>query len=519
MTTNIFIMLTIFFAALVLLVITLLVLENRGKLRDLERLDKELDKKLQENQQEVEIIADDSAESSETDEANQAEGEQPSAGQQLKVEHQLKQLVQSPQQPQNPQQTELELPFEPIYSFPPDPQQWTDRYRELNRYPWPQPDEAAQAEYEDRAAPDPSSEKFVEAVDWLTEAGTEAIHRQEKFTKFFSSLVPFIEAPRAAGAEAVARVPWRGKSANISRLIGERLLVMAVALSSYGAVKMNSHKKALKNLLDGQWNADGLETPLVYQAIGRLGLLTATDMGSFQEILKTHLIACSPDPEGPRLKRQGQARYHALLLALSSGPEYPFPLDDQQRSRLWVFDEDRPPLAVWEHLLPVLYTLWNYHWSARQNYQATRDLTALLGEWWDSNPPPEDFFDENPGYWEALLICAWAWTPEHPGIWGSLEERFAQIDAENPWLQEVTDCYLGWVEYYRENSRRPEESFHGHRFPPLAWIKPLPSDLIETVSQPSFDFPDSWLAELGQVEWPDIYSLESSYQPSVEVNR
>ncbi len=516
MSANLVVLLIIFFATLILLVTTLVALESRDRLKNLKELDEQIDEKL------ANIVDDESEPDQSEDEQEESEpkklDESGSAKDETSDEPLEIEYVMKPEEAEEPDEDPLELPFEPINTFKPDPDQWTDRYRELNRYPWPTADSAAQSEYEDRSDPDPASKSFEEAVDWLTGAGTEAIHRQNKFVDFFSSLTPFIEDPRSAGAEAVARVPWRAKSANISRLIGERFLVMALALSCYGAVKMNSHSKALKNLLSGQWNADGLETPLVYQAMGRLGLLTATETGTLQEMLKSHLSACLPDREGPVLKRPALARYHALLLALSAGPEYPFPVNEQQRSRLWVPEGERAPLAIWEYLLPVLYALWNYHWHSQAEYDPVRDLTGLLGEWWDEFPPRAGFFDDHPEIWEAILMCSWAWTPEHPRVWELIEERFAALEYENLWLDEVTEGYRGWVEQYRESSSQPSESFTHRRLPPISWIKPLPSDLLGVASQPSFDFPDSWLSELARIDWPDVYNLQKSYRPGAESN-
>ncbi len=408
---------------------------------------------------------------------------------------------------------DLSLPFEGINTFEPDANQWTDLYQDVNRYPWPEQDESKQLDYDDRTSPDTPSQKLKEAVKWLQEASTEAIHQQDKYAVFFESLFPFIEAPRAAGAERVGETSWREKSANISRLIGERLLVMAFSLSCYGPVEMDPHREAFGNLLARQWNADGLEAALLYQGLGRLGLLTPTSTDSSQEILIPRIPSAAPSQREPELGRVDAARYHALILAVSTGPEYPFPRGDNQLSRLWHWEESKPPLATWPHLPAALYALWNYHWINDEQSEAVRDLAALLGSWWDASTPDPEFLDENPEVWEAILMCCWAWAPEHSMVWEKVSERFEELANENARLDELTEGYLQWTEEYRENVEPPPESFSGRRLPPLDWIRPLPSDILADAAQPSFDFPASWTQALGEITPPDLENIERSHRP------
>ncbi|GEM_PF-4310924 len=408
---------------------------------------------------------------------------------------------------------DLTLPFEGINTFAPDINQWTDLYQDINRYPWPEPDESRRLDYDDRTAPDKSSQKIKDAVKWLREASTEAIHQQDKYAVFFESLVPFIQEPRAAGAELVGETAWREKSANISRLIGERLLVIAFSLSCYGPVEMDQHREAYGNLLARQWNADGLEAALLYQGLGRLGLLTPTSTESSQETLISRIPGAAPSQREPKLGSVDAARYHALLLAVSAGPEYPFPRGENQLSRLWHWEESKPPLATWPHLPAELYALWNYHWINDEQAEAVRDLAALLGSWWDSEPPSSEFLDENPEVWEAILMCCWAWAPEHSMVWDKVRERFEELDSENPLLESMTEGYLQWTEQYREEAEPPPESFNRRRLPPRDWLSPLPSDILNDAAQPSFNFPESWLEALGDITSPDLEKIELHHRP------
>ncbi len=401
-----------------------------------------------------------------------------------------------------------ELSFEPINTFAPEVEQWSGLYQELNRYPWPESDESRTLDYDDRTSLSPASENLRAAVDWILEASTEAIHQHHKYQEFIENLLPFIESPRAAGAEVVAGTQWRDKAANISRLLGERLLTIAFGLSCYGPVEMDSHREALEVLLAKQWNADGLESPLLYQVIGRLGLLTPTETEDLQQVLISRISGCAPRRRGTEQKeeidKKEKARFHSLLLAVSMGPNYPFPRAENDLSRLWHWEESSPPLAGWDHLQPVLFTLWNYHWINEDQSEAVRDLAALFGSWWDDSSPETEFFHENPDTWEALLMCCWAWAPGHQMVWNKLQDRYEELELEDPRLREITAGYVDWHEHYLENSEAPPEAFSGRRFPPREWIAPLASDILDEASQPSFNFPQSWLEALGELESPDL---------------
>ncbi len=406
---------------------------------------------------------------------------------------------------EEPGPEDLDLPFDPIYTFEPDPDQWTQLSDKMNRYPWSREDEKITREYDDRTSPSPPSEKIHEAINWQLDASTEAIHQQSEYRKLMDNLLSFIKQPRAAGAEAIEAAPWREKAPNISRLLGERLIVLALALSSHGLARMDAHREAFGGLLREIWNEDGLEAPLLYQGLGRLGLLTPTDMDKPQEYLKERVAGAFPrseEPSPPEL-----ARFNSLLLAVSCGPEYPFPRGDNNLSRLWHWDENAPPLARWENLLPVLFTLWIHNWIAGEDSAAIKDLAALLGSWWDNNPPPEDFFEENPGTWEAILMMAWAWARGENLVWDKIEERYEELEIENRQLQQIHEGYMNWLERYEEEKSAPRESFSGRLMPPEEWIRPLPSDILDKASQPSFDFPETWCEQLTKLKKPELEKL------------
>ncbi|MGM0381281.1 MAG: hypothetical protein ACQEP7_04790 [bacterium] len=401
---------------------------------------------------------------------------------------------------------DLNLSFEPIYTFSPDPDQWTELSDNLNRYPWKREDEKITHEYDDRTTPAPPSEKIHEAINWQLDANTEAIHQRKEFQKLVDNLIAFIKQPRAAGAEAIEAAPWREKAPNLSRLIGERMIVLALGLSCHGIASMGSHREAFGSLLGETWNEDGLEAPLIYQGLGRLGLLTPTEMEKVQDYLRERVGGAIPRSE--ESSPLEMARFNSLVLAVSSGPGYPFPRGDNNLSRLWHWDENDPPLAGWEHLLPILYALWIHNWIADEEVDTIKDLAAMLGSWWDNNPPPEDFFDDNPETWEGILMLAWGWARGENLVWDKIKERYEDLEFEDEQLQEITEGYLDWLDYYEEEKTAPDESFTGRRMPPVEWIKPLPSDILDKASQPSFDYPETWREELGKIQKPDLDKIE-----------
>lgn len=352
-------------------------------------------------------------------------------------------------------------------------------------------DPERQSEYNDTDDPDRPSERIKEAVEWVVEASTEAIHQQSKFNEFINNLEAFVEQPRAAGAETIAETPWRERSPNLSRLIGERFLSMTLGLSARGSYEMEPHKNAFIELLGETWNDDGLGHPLVYQGIGRMGLLTATSYVDLQHQLIERIPGRTPRTDNP--DRLEAARFHALLLAVAPGDRYPFPQSERGLSRLWHWDEHNPPLADWNLLPPVLFALWVHHNFQETESDAANDFGALLGNWWDENEPNRELFETYPGIWEAMLLTAWVLLADHRLIWNQIEERFEELDFdEDSSVTRTTRTILGWVEEYSETGQRPDDSLAGDLMPPVEWISPLPSDLLNDRSQPSFDFPDHW---------------------------
>ncbi|MFP4686571.1 MAG: hypothetical protein ACLFN5_00510 [bacterium] len=401
--------------------------------------------------------------------------------------------------------SDLSLPFEPLNTFEPDPNQHSELSRELNRYPWPKKEAKTSAEYDDRSGLDFSSKSIHKAIEWLLAANTEAIHQRHQYEKYLSFLLPFVKTPRAGGAEAIQATPWRDRAANMSRLTGERLLVIALGLSCHGPVEMDCHLESFSNLLTDTWNKDGLEQPLLYQCVGRLGILTPTDVTELQAVLKKRISGLVYRDEPSKLEK---ARLNSFLLAISAGQQYPFPTAEGQLSRLWHWDENSPPLAEWEYLLPVLYSLWIHHWLQDRNAGAVRDLAALLGSWWDNNKPPAGFFVERPEVWEGILMTAWALVPKNNLVWNKLRERYAELENFDAQLREITEGYFGWHENFVESGEIPPESFTGRRVPPARWMYPLPSDILSEASQPSFEFPVSWLNALSEIKVPNFENLE-----------
>jgi hypothetical protein len=400
---------------------------------------------------------------------------------------------------------ELSLPFEPINTFEPDPDQWSNLHQETHEHSWPQLDPELNARYDDRTDPDPSSRAIEEAVEWLNNASTEAIHQESEQRSLLDSLKKFIDEPRAAGAEALARLEWREHNANISRLIGDRLTTLALGLSCHGPVEMEQHVEAMGEYLRETWNEDGLEHPLVYESIGRLGLLTPTTIDDLQKPLTKRV-------EG-RIPRSGKtgpidrAALNGLLLAVSSGPAYPFRQTDENLPKPWHWDENTPPLASWDLLLPFLHTLWTYHWNQDDTGGAVRDIGPMLGSWWNDNPPAEGFFDNHPEIWEGILMFCWATAPRMNHVWEQLEERYDELSIEDENLRTMTETYFDWARTIQEDGEPPRESFNGQRLPPNEWIRPLPSDIISDYSQPSYDFPESWCDQMARLEPPEPGNL------------
>jgi hypothetical protein len=376
----------------------------------------------------------------------------------------------------------------------------------MSRYPWPKEDQKLNAEYDDRTGSDLSSKSIHKAVEWLLAANTEAIHQKYQYEKLISFLIPFIKNPRAGGAEAVQAAPWRDRAANMSRQIGERLLIIAFGLSCHGPVEMDAHLEAFGDLLVDTWNKDGLEQPLLYQCLGRLGILTPTDVTELQNVLKKRISGLVPRGEASKLER---ARFNAFLLGVCGGDEYPFPTAEGQLSRLWHWDENSPPLVDWECFLPVLYALWIHHWIKGDDAGAVRDLAAMLGSWWDNHEPPEGLFTKKPEIWEGILMTAWALVPKNSLVWNKLKERYEELEIKEQQLQDISEGYFEWHDSFVETGEIPPESFAGRRMPPSNWLFPLPSDLLPEASQPSFDFPKNWLEALGEIKSPDFEKIEN----------
>lgn len=393
------------------------------------------------------------------------------------------------------------LPFEPIYTFEPDPEQWTTEYSDAHEKPWPKHDPEKQEEYNDLEEPTKPSINIQKAIEWLNNASTEAIHQASERKKFLGYLSEFIENPRATGAGAIQRLEWRDKNPNISRLIGDRYLLMALGLSCHDPVNMRPHLETLGECLNEPWNNDGLEHPLLYQSIGRLGILTPTSIEDIQPSLTKRV-------EGriPRSNTAGvieEAAFHSLLLSVSTGPEYPLQESDENLPRAWHWDGNNPPLATWDQLLPILYTLWIYHWSRDQSGGAVRDIGPLLGSWWEENPPSEGYFDKHPEVWEGILMFCWARAPVQSHVWEQLKNRYESLNFKDSNLDDMTDTYFEWADQYQSEGQPPDEAFNGRRMPPLNWIRPLPSDILRDYSQPSYEFEKEWCRQLTRLKKPD----------------
>lgn len=366
----------------------------------------------------------------------------------------------------------------------------------------PELDPERQGEYNDRGDPDPPSRAVESAVNWLVSANTEAIHQRSKYNDFKECLEDFARAPRAAGADRISETAWRDNPPNLSRLIGERLLVMSLGRSASGHCEMDAHRNAFVELLREAWNDDGLDHPLVYQGIGRMGLLTPTPYTDLQKKLVKRIPGRTPRSENPG--RLEMARYHALLLAVAGGETYPFPQSDRGLSRLWHWDEHNPPLAEWSILPPILFSLWIHHRFQGSDSDAANDFGALLGNWWDENQSSADILKSKPAIWEALLLSAWVLLPGENLIWDQIQQRGTDMDFEDETIRNLTEMALSWVEHYSETGDRPDNAPNEELMPPLEWIRPLPSDLVNEFSQPSFDFPEPWCEDLTE------FSIRSS---------
>jgi hypothetical protein len=359
--------------------------------------------------------------------------------------------------------------------------------------------------YNDRNNPDEPSENLRAAVEWLVRANTEAIHEEGKRRTFLGHLRNFIRSPRAEGALTVAETSWRDESPNMSRLIGERFLVMTLGLSAYGNADMDAHKQAFMALLGESWSEDELEAPLLYQAIGRLGLLTPTPTPSLQEELRSRITAQairSSDPPAPR-----EAHFHSLIFAASPGEVYPFPRSDKGLSRLWHWDEHNPPLAELDFLPPVLYGLWIHYKTGGDISQAANDFGAMLGTWWDEKEPTADYLDANPRIWRAILLTGWAILADQPIIWDQLSQRYQSLGLENSFLQETTETVLDWVDTYGETGEVPEGAFDRNVQPPVDWVLPMASDLISGHSTPTYEYPENWCNQMTHPEPPVVEDL------------
>lgn len=372
----------------------------------------------------------------------------------------------------------------------------------LKAYEGPVHDAKAQSDYDDLGDPDQPSEKLKDAVEWLVNANTEAIHQNEQRREYLSYLRRYLREPRAAGAEAVARTPWREEPPNMSRLIGERLLVMALGLSARGPVRMRAHQQAFLALLGNSWSDDELEQPLLYQAIGRLGLLTPTDTTSLDEQLTRRIPGRVLRKENPPLSET--AHFHSLLFAVSTGEQYPFPRSEKGLSRLWHWDEHNPPLAEPEHLPAVLNTLWLHYLTGGDSSEAANDFGAMLGTWWNDKEPTGEYLDEKPLIWESILLAGWVLLGDQNIIWEQVTDRYESLDLQNERLHDVTDRVLEWVRAYGDSTERPEEAPDEDHRPPSDWIRPLASELIEEYSTPSFNYPTSWCEQLSTLEPPEL---------------
>ena len=419
---------------------------------------------------------------------------------------------ENPPEPERPQWSTDEengFPFEPIHTFLPEENQTSSTNGEQSEPLWSESNPEKRSKYNDLANPDQSSEELHKAIEWLEKASTEAIHIKEEFQRLLNYFVPYIETPRAHGAKLVTAQSWREQNASISRLIGERLLVMAFALSAHGPRKMPQHEEARAELLKTTWNDDGLEKPLLYQAIGRLGVLTPTPLDTIQPMLCNRIEGLIPRKRDP--SQWELASFHGLLLAVCTGPDYPLQYSDDNLPRTWHWDGNTPPYARWDEMLPFLYCLWIYHWTQDTPGSAVQDIGAMLGSWWEENPPGQDFFDENPDTWEGILMFLWATAPTQQHVWNQLRERYEQLSIDDENLRKMTNTYFEWSREYREEGAPPEIAFSGSQLPPIEWIRPLPAEFLSKFSQPSFDFPKSWIRQLNRMDPPETEELRPPF--------
>lgn len=373
---------------------------------------------------------------------------------------------------------------------------------ELIEYTQSPHDPEKQSTYNDHDDPDPSSEAMIAAIEWLINANTEAIHQSGPRTEFIGYLRDYIDAPRAHGAEKVSKTEWRNLSPNLSRLTGERLLVMSLGLSAFGNIEMDAHRKAYLAMMGNTWAEDQLEQPLLYQVIGRTGILTNTDLSSLHDELKTRIPGRVIRDSDAKLK--DIAHFHSLIFSAAPGEDYPFPEGDKGLSRLWHWDEHNPPLAEVEELPAILYSLWIHYRTGGDQSEAANDFGALLGAWWNDKEPNSELFDENPLVWESILLTGWVLLGDQSIIWEQLENRFEEMSFENSELIEITETVLDWTKQLEEDETEPDNAPERNTLPPKEWITPLPSDLIKDHSEPSFDYSEEWCKQLGIMDQPQL---------------
>ncbi len=460
------------------------------------------------------ILSSEGTESSElnqdenSSDSDETEASEPTEAEDTTEETNLESIVQDdgeqtdqtePNQPEPSEETEEEVRLPTQENEPDD---LAEKFTTLSDL---EEDPSKQAQYNDRNDPDEPSHDLRAAVEWLIKANTEAIHEGKKRRTFLGYLRNYIRAPRAEGARTVAHTPWRDETPNMSRLIGERFLVMTLGLSAYGKVEMGAHKQAFLALLGDQWAEDELESPLLYQSIGRLGLLTPTPTSSLDEELGSRLSAQTI--RGSNASESQIAHYHSLIAAVSPGDKYPFPRSEKGLSRLWHWDEHNPPLAELDFLPAVLYGLWVHYKTGGSTSQAANDFGAMLGNWWEEKDPSAEFFEENPRIWRSILLTGWVLLADQPIIWDQLRNRYQSLEIEKPFLHETTEAVLGWVDSFKESDEEPEQAFDRNVLPPMDWIRPLASDLISDQSTPPFAYPEQWCEQMIQPEHPTVENL------------
>lgn len=104
------------------------------------------------------------------------------------------------------------------------------------------------------------------------------------------------------------------------------------------------------------------------------------------------------------------------------------------------------------------------------------------------------------------MFC-WATSPRLNHVWEQLWDRYQGLSIENENLQAMSETYFEWAQQIQDDGTPPENSFSGQRMPPIEWIRPLPSDIIQDYSQPSYDFPDDWCDQMKIMGAPDTDSL------------